>query len=340
MSDLLSRRRFIGGMGVVVLSSALPKRAASASCAISADPMPAIHPVPAVPAPAPLYPPMDLSYFDTPISPAPSEIQLGYASITWSGNDRQAIEDISALGFPGIQLRANAITEFSSAGELKDLLAKHHLTFVALSSGAVRVDAGVEAEDLARHTANARFVHDAGGLYLQLTEQRPKNRAITADDYRKLGRLLTEIAKRSADLGVAVSYHNHMGTLGEKPEEVDRVLDAADPRYVKLELDVAHYAQGGGDPAKAIDRYHDRLLFLHIKDVEDLEPAGNGKSYRFVELGRGRVDLPAIFTALKRANFRGWTVVELDAVPDANRTPKESATISKTYLEEKLGLKV
>jgi inosose dehydratase len=283
---------------------------------------------------------MDLSYFDTPIGPAPAEIRIGYASITWNGQDRQAIEDISALGFPGIQLRSNVIAEFSSAGELKELLQIHHLNFVALSSGVLRLDSGVEAEDLARHTANARFIHDAGGLYLQLTDQRPKNRMITPHDYKKLGTLLTGVGKRAADLGIVVGYHNHMGTLGEKPEELDRILDAADPRYVKLELDVAHYVQGGGDPAKAVDRYHDRLLFLHIKDVETMEAAGTGKNYRFVELGRGRVDLPAIFTALKRTNFRGWAVVELDAVPDGNRTPKESATISKAYLEQKLGLTV
>src|SRR2546428_119280 len=82
-----------------------------------------------------------------------------------------------------------------------------------------------------------------------------------------LGSLMSEIGKRSADLGVPLGYHNHMGSMGERPEEVDRVLDAADPRYVKLELDIAHYYQGGGDPVKAIERYKDRLLFLHIKDV-------------------------------------------------------------------------
>src|SRR5438093_56571 len=149
-------------------------------------------------------------------------IRFGYAAITWNGNDRQAIEDVSALGFPGIQLRAN-------------------------------------------------------------------------------------------------------------------VLAAANPRYVRLELDVAHYTQGGGDPVKAIDRYHDRLLFLHLKDVETVPPAPGtdpARSYRFVELGRGRVDLPGVFAALKRVGFKGWAVVELDAVPDKARTPKESGQISKSYLEK------
>jgi inosose dehydratase len=288
----------------------------------------------------PLYPAMDLSYFDTPIAPAPSEIHLGYAAITWGGNDRQAIDDIAALGFHGIQLRANAITEFSSASELKDLLQKHELKIVALSSGDVRIDQP-EADEIAKHTAHAKFVHDAGGLYLQVTDERPKGRAISATDYKRLGRLITEIGRRSADLGISLGYHNHMGTLGESPESLDQILDSADPRYAKLELDVAHYFQGGGDPGKAIQKYSDRLLFLHIKDVETTSAAAHqAKGYRWVELGRGKVDLPAVFDSLRKVNFRGWAIVELDSVPDNARTPKESAAISKKYLEERLGLTV
>ncbi|PYU14013.1 MAG: xylose isomerase, partial [Acidobacteria bacterium] len=96
-----------------------------------------------------------MSYFDTPITPAPGEIHLGYASITWNGDDRQAIEDIAALGFPGIQLRSNVLKEFASAAELRALLEKHQLKMVALSSGGVRIDPAVESEEIARHTANA-----------------------------------------------------------------------------------------------------------------------------------------------------------------------------------------
>jgi inosose dehydratase len=288
-----------------------------------------------------LYPPTDLSYFDTPISPAPAEIRMGYASITWGGNDRQAIEDIASLGFRGIQLRSNVIREFGSPAELRDLLEKYQLKMVALSSGGVRIDPALEAEEIAKHTANAKFVHDARGLYLQVTDERPKDRAITAADYKRLGRLISEIGKRTADLGVSLGYHNHMGSLGERPEEVEQILEAADPRYAKLELDVAHYFQGGGDPAKAIAKYSDRLLFLHIKDVERLSENTDAKRpYRFVELGRGKVDLPAVFNRLQKVSFRGWAIVELDVVPDKTRTPKESGAISKKYLEEKLGVTV
>jgi inosose dehydratase len=269
-------------------------------------------------------------------------IRFGYAAITWNGNDAQAIKEVSEVGFTGIQLRSNILKEYGERPKaLRELLDQYHLEMVALSSGGVSITAP-EKDEIDKHVNNAKFVHDVGGRYLQVTDSsRPKDRKPQPEDFRQLGKVITEIGKRTADLGVPLGYHNHMDSLGEGPGEVDQIMDAADPRYVRLELDIAHYQQGGGDPVKAIRTYRDRLLFLHIKDVENLSsPDSRGHLYRFVELGRGRVDLPAVFKALHEAKFRGWAVVELDSVPDASRTAKDCAVISKKYLEEKLKLKV
>jgi inosose dehydratase len=292
MDNCKSRREFLARMGILTAATALP-----GGWLVARER---------------LYPPVDLSYFDVPISPAGFELHIGYAAITWGGNDRQAIEDISSVGFTGIQIRSNSVQEFGSGAALREVLDKHHIKMIALSSGNISIDPAIESSELEKHVANAKFLRDAGGLYLQI-----------------------------ADLGVQLGYHNHMGSMGETPEGVEQIMAAVDPRYAKLELDVAHYYQGGGDPAKAIEKYSDRLLFLHLKDVERLPGGADAKqSYRFVELGRGTVNLPAVIEALRKINFRGWGIVELDAVPDKARTPKESAIINKKYVEEKLGLPV
>ena len=67
-------------------------------------------------------------------------------------------------------------------------------------------------------------------------------------------------------------------------------------------------------------------------------PKAQKAAYQWVELGRGRVDLPGVIVALRRNKFNGWAVVELDRVPDKAGTPKESAILNKKYLEAKLGL--
>ena len=268
------------------------------------------------------------------IAPAVPDVRVGYAAITWRGRDLEAIADIADAGYPGIQLRATIVPEFiSRPAALRDELAKRRLTFVALSSGNLRIDPAVEADELGLHTRNARFLRDAGGLYLQVIDERPKGRPIIPDDYTRLGHLMAELGKRTADIGIPLAYHHHMNSLGEKPDEIARIMDAADPRYVKLLLDIAHYQQGGGDPIRAVRQYADRLIVVHIKDVEP------GPPYRFVELGRGRVDVKGAFAALADVKFRGWVVVELDAVPDNARTPKESALLNKQYLEHEIGLR-
>jgi inosose dehydratase len=316
MTHRLPRREFLGAMSALAAASAFPCETLLARDL--------------------LYPPMDLSHFDTPITPGPSEIHFGYASITWGGNDRQAIEDIAAVGFRGIQLRSNTIAEFGAPAAVRDLLSQHELKFVALSSGDLLTDSASAKKSIAEHTAHAKFLREAGGLYLQILDNRPKGRMAIPDDYKQLGKTLTELGKRTADLGIPLGYHNHMGSLSERPEGLDQIMSASDPRYVKLELDIAHYFQGGGDPVKAIEKYGDRLLFLHIKDVERVSKS----VYRFVELGRGLVDVPAVFDSLNKVGFRGWAVVELDEVPENAHSPKEAAAANKEYLQEKLGLTV
>jgi len=255
-----------------------------------------------------------------------ARIRFGYAAITWGGNDRQAIDDIAALGYRGIQLRQSAVATWGDRpAELKALLAERKLTLVALSSGTMALDPAGETESLEHHVRNARFVRDVGGRYLQVLDERPPGRDPEPDDYRRMGRLLTDLGRRTADLGIKLGYHNHMGALGQAPDEVARVLDAADSRFVHLELDTAHYQQAGGDPAAAVRRYAGRVLFLHVKDLD--------ASNRFVELGRGKVDFRAVFAALDAVRFDGWAVVELDSVPYSARTPKESGAIARRYLE-------
>ena len=267
-------------------------------------------------------------------------MRFGYAAITWGSAIEQAMDDIAAVGFRGIQLRGEAFAQFGDRpAALEDLLAARRLTFVALSSGNVSIDPAREREELATHVRHAQFVRDAGGLFLQVIDDRPKGRAIVRDDYRRLGTLMTELGKRTADLGVPLVYHHHMNSLGERPEEVGFVLDAADRKYVRLLFDTAHYQQGGGDPVAALRRYREWVEVLHLKDVKAGGSGGSGGaagSYQFVELGRGRVDLPGVFAALREINFGGWAIVELDRVPDPGGTPKASAEINKRYLVEKM----
>jgi inosose dehydratase len=235
-------------------------------------------------------------------------------------------------------LRAPTIDQIPDPHVLRDLLAEHKLTFVALSSGQASLDPAVRRSQLDTHIKHAHYVHEAGGQYLQILASSAKpTQTFTPAELKLQGEIFTEIGKAIADFGLKLGFHNHMNSVGQPPDAVDAILNESDPTYLHLELDVAHYLQGGGDPAAAIQRYGRRILFMHFKDVRG--PLGN-EGYEWVELGHGRVDFPSVFAALRAINFRGWGIVELDRVPAGETlTPKDANASSLHLLREKYGVK-
>jgi len=281
---------------------------------------------------------MNLSAFDVPLDRGETEIRLGCSAITWSDNAAKAIDDIAADGFAGIQLRAPTLDQYPDPHALRDLLAQHKLTFVALSSGGTSLDPAERQSQLDTHVKHAQYVHEAGGLHMQLISASAKpGQTFTADQYKLQGEIFTEIGKRIADYGVRLGFHNHMNSIGQPPEAIEAIMNASDRNYVYLLLDVAHYAQGGGDPVAAIHKYDRRIVLMHFKDVKD---SSNASGYEWVELGRGRVDFPAVIAALHQIHYRGWGVVELDRVPTGETlTPKEANAVSLNFLRERLGVR-
>ncbi len=269
---------------------------------------------------------------------------IACSSITWGGNDKQAIDEIAGLGLRGIQIRANTYKDYKdNVNALKDLLVKHKLKLAMFSSGNVDIDPALEKTQRETHLNHAKFVKALGGSAIQLTNSsRPKDRMPTTEELKRCAMLMNEVGKQAADVGIQAVYHNHMHQLGETPEEVDVLLQNIDTKYVKFLLDIAHYWQGGGDPAKAAKTYKDILYALHLKDVKRPNPnhTDDPKSYQFVELGQGGLDLPAFFTTLNEIKFKGWGIIELDSVPDKARTPLQCQKISKEYLQTKIGLSI
>lgn len=268
---------------------------------------------------------------------APSGIKFGYSSITWGGKDLQAIQEIASLGFKGIQLRANTYPVFKDKPqELKDALDKAGLSLVMFSSGNVEIAPEKVEASIAQHVKHAEFVKQLGGIAIQLTNSLRKNNQIpTKEELVHLAEVMNEIGARTKAIGIQTTYHNHMHQWGETPEEVDVIMAHLDPSKVLLELDVAHYFQGGGDPAKAVLKYKKILHTLHIKDVEApiKGKEDQPKSYKFVELGQGKVNLKEVFKNLDKINFKGWAVVELDGVPSPDKSPLQCGTTSRDFLQ-------
>lgn len=107
----------------------------------------------------------------------------------------------------------------------------------------------------------------------------------TAADIQKIADGLNAAAKKGAEYGIRVGYHNHQWEL-ESTVEGTTALEyfetLLDPELV-LEVDTYWVAVGGANPVDVLERLGDRVKFIHIKDgplnkdTKAQLPAGQGK---------------------------------------------------------------
>jgi sugar phosphate isomerase/epimerase len=106
-----------------------------------------------------------------------------------------------------------------------------------------------------------------------------------AEDIQATAEKLNAAAKKGAEYGIRVGYHNHAWELESTIEgrtALEYFESLLDPELV-LEVDTYWAAVGGQDPVELLARLGDRVKFIHIKDGplnkdnKAQQPAGQGK---------------------------------------------------------------
>ena len=71
--------------------------------------------------------------------------------------------------------------------------------------------------------------------------------------------------------------------------------------------DIKHDLRNGCDPVADLKKYHTRVFDMHIKDVTDSSKAGVG-----IEIGRGKIDFPALIRMMREVNYTGMCSLEYE----------------------------
>jgi sugar phosphate isomerase/epimerase len=107
----------------------------------------------------------------------------------------------------------------------------------------------------------------------------------SAEDIRATAAKLNAAAKKGAEYGIRVGYHNHAWELESSIEgttALEYFTGLLDPELV-LEVDTYWVAVGGKDPVQVLTKLGDRVKFIHIKDgpvtteTKAQQPAGQGR---------------------------------------------------------------
>jgi sugar phosphate isomerase/epimerase len=135
-------------------------------------------------------------------------------------------------------------------------------------------------------------------------EERMK--AVDLRDWKWNADLFNKFGKQVADAGMVFGYHNHSAEFKKYDGQsaFDWLFANTDPKLVKIELDVGWVAVAQEDPVAILNKYKDRVIALHVKDVG--KRSADGKEPPSVALGEGTVDWKKVLTTAKANGTKAY----------------------------------
>lgn len=289
-----------------------------------------------------------------------SRIRVGSAPDSWGvwfpSDPEQTPADrffaeVSEAGYDWIEIGPYGYLP-TDPGELADRLTEHGL----------RVSAGTVFEHLHlpdswdhvwnQVTSVAALTRAVGGRHLVVIPEpwrdhktgEPKEpRELTTEGWDRMTRGMDDLGRRVLEeYGLQVQFHSHADSHVGYQEDIERFVEATDPRHVNLCLDTGHVSYYRGDNLALIRTYPERIGYLHLKQVdplvvdkvltEDLSFPEAVKMGAMVEPPNGVPDMPSILEAVDRLGVDLFAIVEQDLYPCAPDVPLPIARRTHTYL--------
>jgi len=291
-------------------------------------------------------------------------IRFGVSPIAWINDDmpelggdtplETVLSDASEIGFHGIELGGKFPRD---PHVLHGLLGEHGLDLVGgwYSGALLTRSAQAEITALQPHLALLKAMGSKVFVFAETSN------AVHGDRHRPLsatprlnpagwvsfGAALTQVADYIEAQGLRFAYHHHLGTVVERPGDIDAFLKVTG-NSVGLTVDTGHAALAGVDSVALIRSNPARIAHVHCKDVrpgvfERVVQRGGGSfldgvlAGMFTVPGDGLLDYGAVMMALARINYSGWIIVEAEQDP-AIADPRRYGELGLSTLQQEAAM--
>ncbi len=285
------------------------------------------------------------------------KIKLGIAPIAWSNDDmpelggdtpiEKCLDDARVSGFTGIELggkfpRNPGITKF--------LLEKYQLEMPGGWYGASLRGRSAKEEWLALQdhlnllklvNADVFIFADVSGSIqadqIQPLTARPK---LEKDEWKNYCNKINDLSNMLMDEGIPMSYHEHMGTIIQSEEDIDKFVNLTNDNTFLL-YDTGHLMFAEANYERILKNYISKINHIHCKDIrkdtflnaikEDLSFRDSFLNGVFTVPGDGCIDYQPLIKVLFESNYKNWLIIEAEQDPK-KANPLEYAKIGYNYL--------
>ncbi len=285
-----------------------------------------------------------------------SKVRFAYSGFVWQDNIEEAIKTSAKWGFRGVEpFRQHIVKYLDDPAALRAQYDEAGIAMPTCSNGGPNmrtdfIDPQNTAETIDDHFAFARdFLTHFDCKHFKINVGRRPETATSDEQLKTMAETLTELGKRTADIGIRLAAHPHIWGPLERENEVEKVLELSDPQYVSIVADTAHLTLGGMDPVRIIRDHYDRVAALHFKDTEPkyrgyTGPTPTQQEHQKVNLykvmGTGGVDFPAVYKVLTDHGYDGWVTMDYDPPREWEGTIEDQISTNKKYLENVLGVQL
>lgn len=153
-----------------------------------------------------------------------------------------------------------------------------------------------------------------------------EDRNLTDRQWEALGAGHDKLGERlQREFGLYQQFHSHADSHVETMDQIEKFLAMTDPKLVTLCLDTGHAEYGGASSVELIEKYPERIGYLHLKQVhpdilatvrsEDMTFKDATAAGVMCEPPQGLPDLRAVIEAAERLERPLFGIVEQDMYP-------------------------
>jgi sugar phosphate isomerase/epimerase len=250
----------------------------------------------------------------------------------WKGSVDDMLDIISGAGYEGVELTNTMIgSYYDRPDDFARALEKRGLAFPSFGFVPVRsfTDPAKIEDEMEYARKGIDFVARFPGCRLDLAGGSAAGSAGRENLDRKfqtMCRFYNEVAALADRKNVAVDVHphSHAGSIIEKADEYQHLMENTDPSLVGWCPDSGHIVRGGLDLLATLRKYQARIRNFHFKDAD---AKGN-----WALLGKGVCDFATVLRFLEEIGYAGWIVAEEES-EEAEKDQRGAVSKNREFLK-------
>ena len=238
----------------------------------------------------------------------------------------RGLDEMSLAGWDGLEFCHKSLEYYlHNISELKNILNLHNLKLSTFYTPLKISEKDCFDTNSDNIKERIQLIKELGSDILLLDCAGGRKPEYTEEDYRIATENIDKVCSLAYSNDIIPTWHQHWGSMFDTKKTFEYLMDSTKDSKLCLCPDTAQLVMSGIDPVGAIEKYKDRISYIHFKDIienrpvnryidKDLEEGGYciDSKYKITEVCRGIIEFKKVVKILRGIGYSGWVVVDQD----------------------------